>query len=53
MAIFENGCPNGEYSCELGLVVFVIGTCTHVDKLNCICQLFDHFSSSVKSVWRI
>ena len=45
--------PNSEYWCELGLVLFVIGRCTHFDKLNCICHLSDHFSSSAKSVWRI
>ena len=53
LGTLESGCPNSEYWCALGLVLFVIGRCTHFDKLNCICHLSDHFSSSVKSVWRI
>ena len=39
------GCPNTEYWCELGLVLTVIGRCTHFDILNCICHISDHFSS--------
>ena len=35
-ARLSNGCPNREYWCELGLVLFVIGRCTHFDILNCI-----------------
>ena len=53
LATLESGCPNSEYRCEIGLVLFVIGRCTHFDILNCICHLSDHFSSSVKSVWTI
>ena len=44
LATLESGCPNSEYWCELGLVLFVIGMCTHFDILNCIFHL---------SVWRI
>ena len=36
-ATLESVCPNSEYWCELGLVLFVIGRCTHFDILNCIC----------------
>ena len=50
LAALESGCPNSEYWCELGLVLFVIGGCTHFDILNCNCNLSDHFSSLVKSV---
>ncbi len=46
------GCPNSEYWCELGLVLFVLGRCTHFDILNCICHLSDHFSRWIKSVCR-
>ena len=53
LATLESGFPNSEYWCELGLVLFVIGRCTHFDILNCICHLSDHFSSWIKSVWRI
>ena len=53
LATLESGCPNSEYWFELGLVVFVIGRCTHFDILNCICHLSDNFSSLVKSVWII
>ncbi len=28
------------HRCELGLLLFVIGRCTHFDILNCICHLF-------------
>ena len=28
----ESGSPHSEYWCELVLVLFVIGRCTHVDK---------------------
>ena len=35
----------------LGLFLFVIGRCIHFDKLNCICHLSDHFSSSVISLF--
>ena len=38
----ERGCPNSEYWFELGLILFVIGRCTHFDILNC---MSDHFSS--------
>ena len=31
MATLESGCQNSEYWCELGLVLFVIGRCTHFD----------------------
>ena len=39
------GCTNSEYWCELGIVLSVIGRCTHFDILNRICHLSDHFSS--------
>ena len=45
LSTLERGCPNSEYWCVLGLVLFVTGTCTHFNILNCICQLSDHFSS--------
>ena len=53
LATLESGCPNSEYWCELGLVLFVMGRCTHFDILNCFCHLSDHFSSWIKSVCRI
>ena len=49
LATLESGCPNSEYWCELGFDLFAIGRCTHFDKLNCVCHLSDHFSSSVKT----
>ena len=42
---FRKECPNSELCCVLGLVLFVIGRCTHVDLVNCICHLSDYFSS--------
>ena len=38
----DNGWPESEYVCGLGLVLFVIGRWTHVDTLNSICHLSDH-----------
>ena len=35
LVTLESGCPNSEYWCEVGLVLCVIGTCTHFDILNC------------------
>ena len=31
LATLERGCPNSEYWCVLGVVLFVIGRCTHFD----------------------
>ena len=45
LGTLESGCLNSEYWCELGLVLFVMGRCTHFDILNCICHLSDHLSS--------
>ncbi len=44
LATLESGRQNSEYWSELGLLLFVIGRCTHFDILNCICHLSDHFS---------
>ena len=33
----DNGWPESEYLCGLGLVLFVIGRWTHLDTLNSIC----------------
>ena len=33
LATLESGCPNSEYWCELGLVLFVTGRGTHFDIL--------------------
>ena len=49
----DNGWPESEYLCGLGLVLFVIGRCTHLDTLNSICHLSDHVCSWFRSVWRI
>ena len=37
----ESGTPQREYECSLGLVLFVIGRCTHLGMLNSICHLLD------------
>ena len=47
----DNGWPEKEYLCGLGLVLFVIGRWTHLDTLNSICHLSDHVW--LGSVWRI
>ena len=49
----DNGWPESEYFCVLGLVLFVIGKWTHLDTLNSICHLSDHVWSWLRSVWRI
>ena len=49
----DNGWPECEYLCVLGLVLFVIGRWTHLDTLNSICHLSDHVWSWLRSVWRI
>ena len=35
----DNGWPESEYLCVLGLVLFVIGRWTHLDTLNSICHV--------------
>ena len=49
----DNGWPESEYMCGLGLVLFVIGRWTHLDTLNSICHLSDEVWSWFRSVWRI
>ena len=49
----DNGWPESEYLCGLGLVLFVIGRWTHLDTLNSICHLSDRVWSWLRSVWRI
>ena len=39
LATLESGCSNSEYWCELGLVLFVIGRCTHFDKPTATVQI--------------
>ena len=41
----DNGWPESEYLCVLGLVLFVIGRWTHLDTLNSICHLSDHVAT--------
>ena len=53
LATLESGCPNSEYWCELGLVLSVIGRCTHFDILNCICHLTESRSDHGKRKWRV
>ena len=45
----ESGTPQREYECSLGLVLFVIGRCTHLGMLNSICHLLDHVCSWIRS----
>ena len=44
----ESGTPQREYECSLGLVLFVIGRCTHLGMLNSICHLLDHELDQVR-----
>ena len=49
----ESGTPQSEYEYSLGLVLFVIGRCTHFGMLNSICNLLDHVCSWIRSDWRM
>ena len=49
----ESGTPQREYECSLGLVLFVIGRCTHLGMLNSICYLLHHVCSWIRSDWRM
>ena len=49
----ESGTTQREYECSLGLVLFVIGRCTHLEMVNTICHLLDHVCSLIRSDWKM